>query len=321
MIGIVGRILYLFAQEPHGGSGETQDIGTVWNAHMLEEVADAHVFHIPLVDPLLAPLADRVGVSYPIPLPHWPPIHIGALTVDLSPTKHVLWLLIAATICAVTMIWTAQRTHGVRAERAPKGLANVIEAFVIYVRDEVAMRNIGAGGERYVPVVLTLFFFILFMNLLGLVPFGATATGNVSVTAALAIISLIVIEVGGAMHIGPRAYLGTIVYVPQGLPWFGKILMGLIMSPVEFIAKLARIFALAIRLFANMTAGHFVILSLIGLIFLAGASDSAIKYAIWPAPVLMAVAIMILEIFIALLQAYIFTLLTSVFIGLVRHPH
>ncbi len=254
-------------------------------------------------------------------LPRFAPLQIGALTIDLSPTKHVVYLAVAATLVAVTMIWTARRTHGKGAAHAPRGLANVIEAFVIYLRDEVALRNIGKGGERYVPFVLTLFFFILFMNLLGLVPFGATATGNIMVTAALAVLSLIAIEVGGAIHLGPRAYIKTIVYVPEGLPWYGKILMGMIMTPVEAIAKLARIFALAIRLFANMTAGHLVILSLVGLIFMAGTGAGAIKYLVWPAPVLMAVAIMLMEIFIALLQAYIFAMLTSVFIGLVRHAH
>jgi F-type H+-transporting ATPase subunit a len=233
----------------------------------------------------------------------------------------VVYLMIAALLCAATMIWVARRTHGKGAERAPKGLANVIEAFVIYLRDEVALRNIGKGGERYVPFVLTLFFFILYMNVLGLVPFGASATGNVGVTAALAILALVAIEVGGLLHIGPKAYLGTIVYIPKGLNWFWSIIMAVVMTPVELVAKLARIFALAIRLFANMTAGHLVILSLVGLIFMVGAAEGVTRYLIWPAPVLMAVAIMLMEIFIAFLQAYIFAMLTSVFIGLVRHPH
>ena len=307
MIGVVGQLWGLLVQAGRGAESE-QDVTSVWNTRMMEEVSDAHHFVIP-------------GVGAEVQLPQWPPLHIGSLTIDLSPTKHVVWLLIAATLCAVTMIWVARRTHGKRAEKAPKGLANVIEAFVIYLRDEVAMRNIGKGGERFVPFVLTLFFFILVTNLLGLVPFGSTATGNIMVTAALAVLSLVVIEVGGLLHIGPRAYLGTIVYIPKGLNWFWAIVMVIVMTPVELIAKLARIFALAIRLFANMTAGHLVILSLVGLIFVAGAGAGSIKYLVWPAPVLMAVAIMLMEIFIGLLQAYIFAMLTSVFIGLVRHPH
>jgi F-type H+-transporting ATPase subunit a len=109
--------------------------------------------------------------------------------------------------------------------------------------------------------------------------------------------------------------------VPEGLHWAMKVPLALIMTPVELIAKLTRIFALAIRLFANMTAGHLVILSLVGLIFVAGAAGGSIKYVIWPAPLLMVIAIMLMEIFIALLQAFIFAMLTSVFIGLVRHAH
>ena len=306
MMGIAG-LWGLLAQAGHAAEGG-QDLAEVWNSHMMEEVADAHHFIIP-------------GINLDISLPHWPPLHIGALTIDLSPTKHVIWLMIAATLCATVLIWTARKTHGRGAANAPKGLANVIEAFVIYLRDEVVLRNVGKGGEGYVPFVLTLFFFILFMNLLGLLPFGSTATGNIGVTASLAILSLIAIEIGGLIHLGPKAYLKTIVYVPEGLPWFGKIPMALIMTPVEAIAKLARIFALAIRLFANMTAGHLVILSLVGLVFVAGGAGGAVKYVVWPAPVLMAVAIMLMEIFIALLQAYIFAMLTSVFIGLVRHAH
>jgi F-type H+-transporting ATPase subunit a len=313
MIGIAGRLWLIFTQA-HGAAAEgaaqagEQDIGAAWNEHMMAEVSDASHLLIPLINREIA-------------LPHWPPLHIGSFAIDLSPTKHVVYLLVAALLCAATMIWVARKTHGKGAERAPKGLANVIEAFVIYLRDEVALRNIGKGGERYVPFILTLFFFILYMNVLGLVPFGASATGNVGVTAALAILALVAIEVGGFLHIGPKAYLGTIVYIPKGLNWFWSIIMAVVMTPVELVAKLARIFALAIRLFANMTAGHLVILSLVGLIFMAGAAEGTIKYLIWPAPVLMAVAIMLMEIFIAFLQAYIFAMLTSVFIGLVRHPH
>jgi F-type H+-transporting ATPase subunit a len=177
------------------------------------------------------------------------------------------------------------------------------------------MPNIGHGGERYVPFVATLFFFILTANLLGLLPWGTSATGNISVTAALAVLSLIVIEVSGMRALGPKGYLGTIVYIPHGLPKWMVPIMALIMTPVELLGKLAKPFALAIRLFANMTAGHVVILAIIGLIFLFG------SYAIAVGPVLMAVALMFLELFVAFLQAYIFALLTSVFIGLIRHAH
>ncbi len=250
-------------------------------------------------------------------LPRWDPIHIGPLTVDLSPTKHVVFMLLAATLVAITMIWTARRMQrGEGVERAPRGLANVVEAFIVFLRDEVALANIGHGGEKFVPFILTLFFFILFSNLLGLVPWGATATGNISVTAALALMSLIVIEVAGFKALGPKGYMKTIFYAPEGMGPVGKAMMMVFMTPVELLGKFAKPFALAIRLFANMTAGHFVILALIGLIFVA----APIAHFVLPvaAPALMALAIMILELFVAFLQAYIFAMLTSVFIGLIR---
>ena len=192
----------------------------------------------------------------------------------------------------------------------PKGFAAGIEAMVLFLRNEVILPNVGHHGNAYVPFGLTLFFFILTANLLGLIPYGATATGNISVTATLAIITLVVIEISGmkAQGIG---YLNTLFYWNKDLPFVMRIIMFVVMSPVEMIGKIAKPFALAIRLFANMTAGHIVVLALIGLIF-------AFKSIASGAPFLMAIAIMMVELFVAFLQAYIFTLLSSVFIGLIR---
>jgi F-type H+-transporting ATPase subunit a len=248
-------------------------------------------------------------------LPHWEPLHIGGLEVDLSPTKHVVMLLIAATLCALVLIGAAaaHRRHSHRTG-TPRGVAAGIEAMVLYIRNEVVLRNIhGPGAEKYVPFVLTLFFFILFANLLGLIPYGSTATGNISVTATLAIITFFVVELAGIRALGP-AYLSTIFYWNKDLPVFMRVPMFLIMSPVEMIGKLTKPFALAIRLFANMTAGHIVVLAFIGLIFFFGNLAAG-------APFLMAVAIMVLEIFVAFLQAFIFALLASVFIGQIRSAH
>jgi F-type H+-transporting ATPase subunit a len=174
----------------------------------------------------------------------------------------------------------------------------------------VAIPNLGHHGEGYVPFILTLFFFILFANLLGLIPYGSTATGNISVTATLAIITFIVVEIAG-MRAQGLGYLNTIFYWNKDLPLIMRVPMFVIMSPVEIIGKLTKPFALAIRLFANMTAGHIVVLALIGLIFLFRGPLST-------APFLMAVAIMMLELFVACLQAFIFSLLASVFIGQIR---
>jgi F-type H+-transporting ATPase subunit a len=189
---------------------------------------------------------------------------------------------------------------------------------VLFIRDEVALKNIGHGGERFVPYIVTVFFFILYCNLLGLVPWGATPTGNISVTAALAIMTLAVVEFAGMRELGAKGYLGTIFYAPPGMHWAMRVPMYIIMTPVEFIGKLAKPFALAMRLYANMTAGHAVVLALTGLLVVASMAN---VFWVLPAPLLMAIGIMVLEIFIAFLQAYVFAVLSSVFIGLIRHAH
>ena len=245
--------------------------------------------------------------------PLWDPIgHIGPLEVNLSPTKHVVFLLLAALLSTLLLVGAA-RAHKRHTHAAghPKGFAAGIEAMVLYIRNEVILPNVGHHGNAYVPFGLTLFFFILTANLLGLIPYGSTATGNISVTATLAIITLIVVEVAGMKAQGVH-YLNTIFYWNKELPLLMRVLMFAIMTPVEILGKFAKPFALAVRLFANMTAGHIVVLALIGLIF------TFQSWAVAGGPFIMAVLIMMLELFVALLQAYIFTLLSSVFIGLIR---
>ncbi|CAN5811702.1 hypothetical protein BH23GEM9_BH23GEM9_14830 [soil metagenome] len=254
-------------------------------------------------------------------LPQFAPFQLGPLLIDFSITRHVLFMMIAAALVAFILIAAArgaQREQASGAGRGPKGAANVVEAMILFVRDEIALKNIGHGGERYVPYIVTVFFFILFCNLLGLVPWGATPTGNISVTAALAVMSLVMIEVAGMRELGFRGYMGTIFYAPHGMHWAMKIPMYIIMTPVEFMGKLAKPFALAMRLYANMTAGHAVVLALVGLLVVASQAGA---FWVAPAPLFMAVGIMVLEIFIAFLQAYVFAVLSSVFVGLIRHAH
>lgn len=246
--------------------------------------------------------------------PLWDPVHIGSLELQLSPTKHVLMLLLAATLSAIILIGTARaHTRHTHEVGRPKGFAAGLEAMVLYIRNEVIMKNIGPHGEGYAPYLLTVFFFILFANLLGLIPYGSTATGNVSVTATLAILSLLVTEISGMRSLG-KGYWSTVFYWNKDMALPMRIVMFLIMSPVEIISKFTKPFALAIRLFANMTAGHIVVLAFIGLIF-------AFKLPIGLAPLVMAIGIMLLEIFVSFLQAFIFTLLTTVFIGQMRVAH
>lgn len=305
------------AQEHHGEAAAAGEHAEEWGTEvMMHHVVDSNIWEF-------KPFGE-------IHLPEFPPLpfEIAGHPIDLSITKHVLFLMFAAVLTIVTMFIAARSTARLEeGEKAPGGLLNGIEAFYLYLRDDVVMANIGRGGERFVPLVITFFFFILYANLLGLIPFGATATGNIMVTAALAIIALVVIETAGFIALGPLGYAKTVFFLPPGLPGPLKPVTLLIMAPVELIAKFSKIMALAIRLFANMTAGHFVILAFMGLILTYGSmvGQGIFGTTVGAATILgsmgLALFVMMLEIFIALLQAYIFAMLVSVFIGLIRHAH
>ena len=248
-----------------------------------------------------------------VTLPTWP-VTIAGKTFDLGPTKHIVYLLLAAVLAAVLLVGTARahkrHTHEVG---RPRGFAAGIEGVILYLRNEVYMPVIGHGGERYIPFCLTLFFFIAIANLLGLVPYGSTATGNIAVTATLATITFIMVEVAGMRALG-KGYINTIVYWPHDMPLLMKLPLTLVMTPVELIGKFTKPFALTIRLFANMIAGHVIILALIGLIFMFGffAAFAAIPMALF---------IMFLELLVVFIQAFIFSLLAAVFIGQIRAAH
>jgi F-type H+-transporting ATPase subunit a len=266
-------------------------------------ITDAHTLDYPCF---------HAGFVCEYELPRWNPIHIGSFAIDISPTRLVVMLWVAALLCILTTL-LALRAHNRKTleGKAPSGLGNGLEALVLYLRNEVVLKNVGPHGNGYVPYLLTLFFFILFSNLLGLVPYGATATGNISVTATLAIVTFIVIELAGMKAQGWR-YINTIVFWPHDMSLGMKLPITFILTPIEIIGKLTKPFALAIRLFANMVSGHVVLLALISLIFTFG------SWILVPAPILIAVSISVLELFVAFLQAFIFTLLSSVFIGLIR---
>jgi F-type H+-transporting ATPase subunit a len=247
-----------------------------------------------------------------VELPRWAPVHIGKYAIDMSPTKLVVMLWIAASLCLITMgiaAWGARKQQ--EAGGHVRGFSGAMQAVVLYVRNEVVIPNVGPHGEHFAPFVLTLFFFILFANMLGLIPYGATATGNISVTATLAVITFIVIEVASMVALG-KGYINTVVYWPHDMSFPMKAGMTLIMTPVELISHFTKPFALAIRLFANMTAGHVVLLAFISLIF------TFHSWALAGVPVLMGVGVSLLEVMVALVQAFIFALLASVFIGLGR---
>jgi F-type H+-transporting ATPase subunit a len=247
-------------------------------------------------------------------LPTWN-VTVGGYTIDIGPTKHVVFMILAAILVGLFVVLAARSHARSTAEIGrPRGFAAGLEAVILYLRNDIFMPVLGGhGGERYIPLVLSLFFFILFCNLFGLIPYGSTPTGNVSVTGALAILTFVVVEIAGIRSLG-RGYLGTIIYWPHDMPLIGKLLLTPIMTPVEIIGKFTKPFALTIRLFANMIAGHVIILALIGLIFMFGWAVSILAIP-------MALFIMFLEILVAFIQAFIFALLAAVFIGQIRAAH
>lgn len=285
--------------QEHGGEF---DLGEMLAHHIL----NSSTYELPLVGA--------------VQLPHWDPVAIAGLQVDLSPTKHVVLLLLAAAITCVTILAASRTVVAQGVDRAPKGLANAIEAIVVFLRDDLCKEYIGHGYQRFVPLILTMFFFILAMNLLGLVPWGGSATGNLAVTAALALVTFLVTEVSGFFKLGPKGYLKTIFFAPPGTEGAVRYLMMALMTPVEILGKVVKPFALAMRLFANMTAGHLLIFSLLGFIFFFG--DLALgRWFIAGGSYVFVSAILVLELLIAVIQAYIFALLSAVFIGLMQHEH
>ena len=271
-------------------------------------ITDAHEIEIPWPT---WPAMHKV-----IELPRWHPFMLPGtrIEVDMSPTKHVIWMLIAAFTVGGLLIFAANaQRRQTRTAGHAQGFAGGIEAMVLYIRNEVILPNVGHHGNGFAPFLLTQFFFILLCNLWGVFPWGSTATGNISVTATLALITFVVVETAGVRAQG-IGYLSTIFYWNKDLPVALRVPMLLLLTPIEIVGKIAKPFALMIRLFANMTAGHIVVLALIGMIF-------AFKSIASGAPFLMAVAINVLELFVAFLQAFVFTLLSSVFIGQIREAH
>jgi len=246
------------------------------------------------------------GATFTWNLPHWV-VNVGGHEIDLSPTRHLIFMWLAAVILVVALTLAARKRSMV-----PRGFYSVVETLVRFVREELAVKNIGHhDADHYVPYLCTAFFFIFVMNLLGLVPYAATATGNLAVTAGLALLTFIVTLYAGMRGQGVVGFWAHIV--PSGVPlWLYPI-----MIPVELLGLFTKPFALAVRLFANMAAGHIVLFFLLALIFLLPAVGAVVA----PVSVAFAAGIYLLELFVALLQAYIFTMLSALFIGMSSHSH
>jgi F-type H+-transporting ATPase subunit a len=238
------------------------------------------------------------------------PLNIGGL--DVSITNAVLTIWIACALVFLTMTLA-----GRMGKLVPKGLQNMMESLVSFAKNTLVVEIMGEDGLVWFPFIATLFFFILFCDLLGLVPKMFTPTSNINVTATLAVIVFICSQGAGILKHGIGGYCST--FVPKGMPGgiAGLVLKGF-MIIIEIISMFARPFSLAVRLFANMTAGHLVIMVFISMIFMF--QGTLIKVFITPTSVVMAVVMMAFEIFVSVLQAFIFAILASIYISLAVHP-
>lgn len=228
----------------------------------------------------------------------------GAAVLDLSITKNVAMLFINAGLLLLIFLSVA-KGYRVNAGKAPKGVQSFFEPIIVFVRDEIVKPNIGHHYEKYLPYLLTLFFFILFGNLLGLLPGAANLTGNIAVTFVLAFLTFIITNVSGN-----KGYWGHIFWTP-GVP----LPLRIIILPVEIIGIFTKPFSLMIRLFVAITAGHIVILSLICLTFIFG--------SIWVGvgSTLITLFINLIELLVAGIQAYVFTMFSSLYIGMAVADH
>jgi F-type H+-transporting ATPase subunit a len=231
---------------------------------------------------------------------------LNAKPLDFSITKNVFSLLVSISLLLIVFISVA-RGYTKRKGQSPKGIQSLFEPIILFVRDDIAKPNLGHKYERYMPYLLTVFFFIWFNNLLGLVPFfpgGANVTGNIAVTMVLALATFLITIFSG------NKYYWKHIFMPP-VPWW----MYPVMVPVEIVGIFTKPIALMIRLFANITAGHILMLSLICLIFIFK------NLAIAPIAVPFAVFISLIELLVAFIQAFIFTILSALFIGMAIEEH
>ncbi|MDR1878036.1 MAG: F0F1 ATP synthase subunit A [Bacteroidales bacterium] len=243
-------------------------------------------------------------------------IDTNASFVDISITKNVFSLLFGIVLLLILFISVA-RGYAKRGVGVPKGMARLVEPVILFVRDDIARSAIGEKHQRYLPFLLTLFFFILFNNLLGLIPFfpgGANLTGNISVTLVLALFTFIITNVSGN-----KTYWKDIVNTP-GVPWWLKFPLPL-MPLVEIIGLFTKPVVLMIRLFANITAGHIICLGFISLIFIFGNMVPVLGYGLSPVSVVFYIFMSLLELLVAFIQAFVFTLLSAIYIGMAIAEH
>jgi len=228
----------------------------------------------------------------------------GSKVYDFSVTKSVLCMLIGFVLL-VWLMSKAAKNYKYGPMHAPKGFQNFIEVVVVFIRDEVGVPNLGPKTAKFMPLLLTIFFFIWINNLLGLLPFGLNFTGNITVTAFLALVAFIVMMANSNKHFWAH------LLNPPNVPFLVKILLVII----EVMSLFIKPVALMIRLFANMLAGHIVILSVVCMIFIFAALNKAVGGIFVPVSLGFSLFMFLLELLVAAIQAFIFTTLTAVFLG------
>jgi len=235
-----------------------------------------------------------------------------ALVLDFSITRTVTQMILVALLMLLIFSSVA-RSYSRRKGQAPKGLQSLLEPIILFVRDDIAVPNLHGKHARFMPYLLSLFFFIWLSNLVGLVPINSNIMGNISVTIALALLTFLITQFNGS-----KDHWQHVFWFP-GVPFLVK----LIMLPVELVGLFAKPFSLTVRLFANIAGGHFMVLSLVSLIFILGDNGRSTggAFAIMPLSFAFTLFIMTLELLVAALQAYVFTLLTAVFIGMALESH
>ena len=230
--------------------------------------------------------------------------------LDFSITKSVVMMLVTGLL--LLWLFSSLAKSYAKNNSVPTGAGRFFEPIVLYIRDDIAIANIGEKKyKRYMPFLLTVFFFIWFLNMFGLTPLGVNVTGNIAVTTALAVIVFLITNFTGTKDYWKHIFdpLG------DGMPWYGKIIIYIILVPIEILGLFIKPFALLIRLYANMTAGHVVLMSLVGLIFI---------FKSWvggPLSFGLSFAISLIEVLVALLQAYIFTMLAALYFGFASEEH
>ncbi|MFA6705964.1 MAG: F0F1 ATP synthase subunit A [Bacteroidales bacterium] len=241
----------------------------------------------------------------------------GKMPFDLSITKNVLMLLIVSLIIIV-VVFRAKSIAKKRVGKSPKGAQTIVEFIILFIRDDIAIPSIGLKRyQKFMPYLLTAFCFIFLSNIMGLIPFfpgGANLTGNIAVTLVLAVFTFIITNFSAN-----KAYFKHIFNMP-GVPWWLKFPLP-IMPVVEILSLFTKPFALTIRLFANITAGHIIILGFLSIIFIFGSQNVALGYGVSIVPVFFAIFMSLLEILVAFIQAYVFTLLSAIYIGMANEEH